>query len=42
MGWFCQTGNASSSDTLFERGFNESIQVAIQHFLGVGHFNVGA
>ena len=34
--------NKSGSNALLERGFDERIQVAIQHFLCVGDFDVGA
>src|SRR5450830_1205855 len=37
----CRLGLVGS-DALLERGFDEGIQVAVQHLLGVGDFDVGA
>ena len=42
MLWGITQARPARSDPLFERGFDERIQVAVQHFLGVGNFNVGA
>ena len=42
LGWVEALAGPALSNTLFERGFNECVQVAIQYFLGIGGFNVGA
>jgi hypothetical protein len=40
----CKAGShcASRLDTLFQTGLDEFIQIAVEHFLRIGYFRVGA
>ena len=41
MGWVEAQAGPALSNTLFKRGFNEGVQVAVQYFLSVRGFNIG-